>query len=289
MRFGVAVATTGRAPVLNATLPFIRAALRPGDRLVVVGASLEDWPTPEACEGAELLLGPKGSTLQRNVAIDRLIHEVDAIVFFDDDFLPRADWLAKAERLLQSQPDVAAFTGRVIADGICGPGLSLREGTRALGNGQVDAKADPPLEEDVPSYGCNMGFRAAAIGEARFDPRLRLYAWQEDSDFSWHVARKGRRVRDRSLAGVHLGVKLGRVPGRKLGYAQIVNPLYLLRKGSMSLGHALPLMARNLAANLAKAFRPEPWVDRRGRLGGNLAALADLCAGRIEPERVEQL
>jgi hypothetical protein len=289
MRFGVAIATAGRADVLASTLVHIKATLRDGDTLVVVGAAQEDWPAPEARDGIDLLLSPKGSTLQRNAAIDHLTGKVDVIVFFDDDFMPRADWLDQAERLLRAHPDIIAFTGRVVADGISGPGMSPQDGARALEAHIPDTSDEMRLEENIPSYGCNMGFRAEAIGSERFDIRLRLYAWQEDADFSCRVARTGRRVRAGSLLGVHLGVKAGRMPGKRLGYAQIANPVYLMRKGTMRPVEALALMARNVAANLAKSLRPESWVDRRGRLIGNLRAFADLCQGRMDPERVEQL
>lgn len=287
MKFGIAIATTGRPDILSCVLPHVRAALRPGDRLVIVGAAPEDWPCPDQRKGTELLLAPRGSTFQRNAAIEHFKGQVEAIVFFDDDFLPRADWLDEAERLLVSDPRIAAFTGRVIVDGILGPGLSPQDRARLLAAGAKDQVTR--VEDGFPSYGCNMGFRASAIGDKRFDERLRLYAWQEDVDFSARVSAEGRRVRAHALAGVHLGVKTGRVPGRKLGYAQIANPVYLMQKGTMRPGHALPLMARNVAANVAKSLRPEVWADRRGRLFGNLVALMDLCRGRVQPERVEQV
>jgi hypothetical protein len=91
------------------------------------------------------------------------------------------------------------------------------------------------------------------------------------------------------IRGVHLGLKAGRVSGDRLGYSQVVNPIYLIRKGSVPASFALPLMFRNLAANLARSFWPEAWVDRRGRLRGNLLALCHVLTGRIEPEHVLKL
>jgi hypothetical protein len=44
-----------------------------------------------------------------------------------------------------------------------------------------------------------------------------------------------------------------------------------------------------MAKNLARSGWPEPYVDRRGRLRGNLLALRDLAAGRMTPERVLEL
>jgi hypothetical protein len=37
------------------------------------------------------------------------------------------------------------------------------------------------------------------------------------------------------------------------------------------------------------APRPEPYVDRRGRLRGNMLALGDLLRHRMAPERVLEL
>jgi hypothetical protein len=62
-----------------------------------------------------------------------------------------------------------------------------------------------------------------------------------------------------------------------------------MRKGTMRSGHALPLILRNIAANVAKSLKPEPYVDRRGRLAGNMLALIDLCSGRADPERVAKI
>jgi hypothetical protein len=37
------------------------------------------------------------------------------------------------------------------------------------------------------------------------------------------------------------------------------------------------------------SVRPEPFVDRRGRLRGNLLAVLDLVRGRTTPERILEL
>jgi hypothetical protein len=63
----------------------------------------------------------------------------------------------------------------------------------------------------------------------------------------------------------------------------------LYRKGTFALGKAINLMNRNLAANLVKSLSPEPYVDRVGRLSGNLRALTDLALGRLDPERAPLL
>jgi hypothetical protein len=69
----------------------------------------------------------------------------------------------------------------------------------------------------------------------------------------------------------------------------VANAIYLARKGSYPWNRALRSAARNMAMNLARSLAPEPWVDRRGRLRGNLIALADLLRGRMHPMRAAEL
>ena len=120
-----------------------------------------------------------------------------------------------------------------------------------------------------------------------FDERLPLYGWQEDVDLSRRLAPFGTVVRLSAAMGVHLGVKLGRGSGLRLGYSQVANPLYLAAKGEgYPLARAITHIAKNIAMNVARSPWPEPYVDRRGRLRGNALALRDLLRGRMNPERV---
>ena len=128
-----------------------------------------------------------------------------------------------------------------------------------------------------------MAFRRSAVGDLRFDERLVLYGWLEDRDFAARVARGGGRLaRIGGALGVHLGVGAGRMADRRLGYAQIANPIYLLRRGSMSVGDFARRVATDLASNLSKAPRSPA---RRRRLAGNLIAFAEALVGRCAPER----
>jgi GT2 family glycosyltransferase len=139
-------------------------------------------------------------------------------------------------------------------------------------------------------YGCNMAFRCSSIAGLRFDERLVLYGWQEDRDFGGQIwNRGGRVVRINTAVGVHMGVKRGRVSGRKFGYSQVINPLYLVQKKTMPLRDALRHVLRNVSSNLVRSFVPEPWVDRRGRLRGNWIGVCDFVRGRLTPERAEKL
>jgi hypothetical protein len=48
-------------------------------------------------------------------------------------------------------------------------------------------------------------------------------------------------------------------------------------------------MLRNLLANAAKSFWSEPYIDRRGRLRGNMLAAWHLLRGKVEPEYILNL
>jgi hypothetical protein len=116
-----------------------------------------------------------------------------------------------------------------------------------------------------------------------------LYGWQEDVDFTSRLRARGRVVALKSIRGVHLGVKSGRVSGVRFGYSQVANPVYLIRKGSVPLPVGLKLMGKNLLANLARSLWPESYIDRRGRLRGNLLALSHVARGRVEPEYILEI
>jgi GT2 family glycosyltransferase len=150
----------------------------------------------------------------------------------------------------------------------------------------TDRSADWSRIEPFSPYGCNMAFRLSAIGDLRFDERLVLYGWLEDRDFGAALAKRGGRlIKCASARGVHMGVKSGRVAGDRLGYSQVVNPIYMLRKGTMTAGQVAGQLFRNIMSNLVFAVRPEPFIDRRGRLRGNFKGFLDVLRGRLEPER----
>jgi hypothetical protein len=134
-----------------------------------------------------------------------------------------------------------------------------------------------------------MSIRAAAIGSLRFDERLPLYGWQEDIDFTSQLRARGRVVGMNTLCGVHLATKSGRISGVKFGYSQVANAVYLVRKGTVPAGFAYKLMARNIAANMVKSVRPEPYIDRFGRFRGNLLAAGHILMGRVDPEYILKL
>lgn len=290
MRLAVAIATVGRADLLRRTLRHTLHQSRPPDRMLIVGASEADVAgLAQVYPAAEILLTGRGLPRQRNAALDALAGDCDAVVFFDDDFVPSTRFLAQTEALLSAHPDIVVLTGRLLDDGINKAGISLEDAAA-----RVRAHDEAPQQPNsflstTHAYGCNMVLRISAAKHLRFDERLPLYAWQEDRDISARFARYGRVTRATVLTGVHMGAKSGRQSGLRLGYSQIANPLYLVRKKTMPAHRAIALAGKNLLANTVRSLAPEPWVDRPGRLRGNLLALWDALRGRADPERILSL
>lgn len=287
----VVVASLGRPDLINAIIARMRRQTVEPDVLLFSSVSAADLPENFVeNEKVKAVFGQKGLTRQRNAALDYLGDRYDIIMFYDDDFVPSSFSVENAAKFFSTYPEVVGATGYVLADGINTAGIGMEEAERIVA--EHDERNDYPnviLGEGRGLYGCNMAFRSSAIGDTRFDERLRLYAWQEDIDFAAALLPRGKIVWTPSFSGVHLGVKHGRTPGLRLGYSQVVNPLYLAAKGTMSLGYALNLVTRNMLANHFKVFRPEPWVDRKGRAIGNWKGLFDALRGRLTPERIEEL
>lgn len=288
MRIFVAVATIGRPDLVRRTIELLDLQTRRPDGIVVAGASEGDVAGVADVRGRpEVIVARRGLCRQRNAALDHIGDRADVVVFFDDDFVPAAGYLAQVERLFLDMPEVAGITGELVADGIHNIGYSIEEGLARIAEGA--AAIDPAIRPRQALYGCNMAIRMADARGLRFDETLPLYGWQEDIDFTWQLGRRGRLISTGRVTGVHLGTKGGRTSGKRLGYSQVANIVYLRRKGTMQPGLGLRLLRQNLLSNLVRSLRPEAHIDRRGRLLGNMLALRDLMTGRIDPRRVETM
>lgn len=289
MKIAIGIVTAGRRDVLSDTIRFMAKQSRKADEFLICPANdvdldvscLEGFPSP-----VRVLRGRMGASAQRNVLLDAT--SADVIVFFDDDFLPAFDFLLEIERLFTSNPGVVIATGTVLADGAAGPGLSHQEGESLLSKLRNESH-DSSISQTFNGYGCNMAVNLLIgdAGKIRFDERLPRYSWLEDVDFSRQCAVFGEVVVSTALQGVHLGTKkAGRSSGKSLGYSQIANRIYIMRKGNMTRMQALEGNLKNFGANLFRFINPEAWVDRRGRLHGNLLALWDWMTGKVDPEKI---
>jgi glycosyltransferase involved in cell wall biosynthesis len=300
----IGIATTGRAGILRQTLDQLAGLADRPDAIIICIADEadfngQDMPGLPVSIGVEMpvplrvplrvLTAHRGLCNQRNTILDA-VSDNTVVLFLDDDFLLSEGYISTLRRTFEADPEIAMTTGTVLADGILGAGFDHEYGRKILAAPAANAQSALPTPIQN-GYGCNMAVRAAVARQngVRFDTNLPSYGWLEDVDFSRHLAAYGRIVKHPNMTGVHLGTKTGRSRGVPLGYSQIANPIYMVRKGTLSRKRAARLMLRNLAANTAKVLRPEPWVDRRGRLRGNALALRDLIIGRICPKRILDL
>lgn len=289
-RVAVILASTGRPESLAKAVEYFRLQSLAPSRIILSVVSPADLPPDESMAGVEALTGPKGLPAQRNTGLRHLAGKADVIAFFDDDYIPSRFCIEQIARFFQAHPQVAGANGHLIDDGINSAGIAVAAAERLIAD--YDAMHVSQLGVLRPLaglYGCNMAYRSTATQDIWFDERLKLYGWQEDIDFAAQVAQRGQIVKTNAFAGVHLGVKGGRTSGVRLGYSQIVNPIYLNRKGTMGTGFAARILLRNVIANHVRILRPEPWVDRMGRARGNWLGLMDVMRGRLTPERIEAL
>ncbi|MFK8252348.1 glycosyltransferase family 2 protein [Ancylobacter terrae] len=288
MRIAAGIATTGRRDVLTETVRELSRQTRVPDKVFICAVKPEDVDAAALSTlgiPVDIHLGRPGSSAQRNDIIDRT-GDFDLIAFFDDDFFPQRDFLALTEAIFDADPRIVMLTGNVLVDGARGAGVEIEDARR------INAAATPEASlvvSDVPgAYGCNMVLRrqASVANGLRFDEDMPLYGWMEDFELSRRLSAHGRIVRSEATRGVHLAIKRGRTSGLRYGYSQVANPVYIYRKGLIPISMVISHAVKNTLVNLVRSVRPEPYIDRRGRLRGNLRAIADLLRGRLHPKMI---
>ncbi|KPH08661.1 glycosyltransferase [Rhizobium acidisoli] len=285
LRIALGIASAGRPSILRETIDYLTGLPDQAERLIVCVPVVEDAAGLADRRDVDVIVGSRGLTAQRNRIIQAAAADTDVLIFLDDDFIPAATFLSRMAAVFAAKPDVAIATGEVLADGVLDGGLSMAKALEVLHTAGEGAEH---VADVYNAYGCNMAVRLAPVVEhaLAFDEQLPLYGWLEDVDFSRSIARHGRSVYVEGARGVHLGVRSGRQPGRRLGYSQVANPVYLIRKGTMSKGRAIAQIGRNILANMSGALLKDRLIDRWGRLNGNLLALSDLLVGRASPSRI---
>lgn len=294
MYISVVVISKGRPAILDGTLASIARQTRRPDELLVVVTSPEDVGAAVlARRDLQVLFSSPGITKQRNMALAELSLDSEAVVFLDDDVELAEDYLRRIEGFLVCHPDVVGLSGTPVLDR-AEEGLLPREKARAILRGETPT---PPLRPVAGLYGCNMVARTAAAKATGFDERLALYAYLEDKDFGARLARHGQTVRYSGGKLIHLSTPTGRISEARLGFAQVMNPVYLyLAKRAIPLPELLRLLAFSVGANLLSLLGLDRRVrathlaaDRRRRLSGNAAALRLLLRAQVRPEAVRDI
>ncbi len=288
LKLAIGIATSGRPAILAETLRDLAYQTRPADQVFITYGKAEDVADlPARFPSYVFSLNQGGLCEKRNLIMDAAA-DFDLLFFMDDDFYLDPGYLRVTEEAFLRDEQIVATTGVVLADGDKGQGLTDEEARQALRQATSAQLSERTPSPSFNTYGCNMAFRLATVREyrLRFDERMPGYGWYEDIDFSRRLAGHGSLVRVHHALGVHLGAKVGRPSGIKLGYSQVANPIYLARKGSFPWGNTVRSAGRHLLINLMRSIAPESYIDRRGRLQGNLLAVLDLLRGRLDPERI---
>jgi GT2 family glycosyltransferase len=315
-KLAVIIPSAGRPHILHDTvLSLNRQTVKPVQIIVSV-PTLSDV-LPETTSLGEIVCGERGASTQRNRGINMLGIDVDLVTFLDDDIELRDDYLAKMIVAFESDPSLLIAGGCEIADG----GIARPSTDAPLGISREDAqrmlKADESCRSSPTSYltrttrdkwdycirmvsgmrwlpwwlvpANNMTMRRCVLEHVRFDTRLPLYSFMEDYDFCLAGAQLGRVARVINCRMVHLGASGGHVSPRRLGFAQVMNPIYIWnkRRKQYPAGAMLIFVARILAGNIVKfVLNPR---ERWERLQGNLVALSMIARGELRPERMIEL
>ena len=292
-RTAVIISTRGRPSIVNALVKQLEEqTLRPDHIFVVATCAGDIVELDRKNERLTVTIGRQGSTFQRNDGLKLAGSRFSHIVFFDDDFVPSRFWLERMTAIFNARPDIAGITGDVLADGTRTAGIDREDARKMVELKDIDGPYSRTLNDSFAygsNVGCNMAYRYSKMHDITFDENLPLYAWHEDSDFRGQVEKRGQFVRADALWGVHLGHKTGRGSGVTLGYSQIANAFYLARKGTVPARFLAKIAIKNILINTLRSLRPEPFVDRRGRMRGNFKALADFVHGRLTPDRILKL
>ena len=290
MFHSVIIPSIGRPAVLAATVASLRRQTAPPDE-VILSVTGEADLTPETarCPGVAVVVGPRGSSVQRNRAIDRVSPAADVVTFLDDDVELAPEHMEWVRRLFAERDDIAVAWGHMIADGVKHGGIERDQARALLAAHTAGGGFSAAREGGYGALGGNMHARRVVLEQVRFDERLALYGWLEDRDVAARCARFGKVGQYDRAVFVHLGVSSGRVSGGRYGFAQVMNPVYLWQKGSLPARDAGLLCVKAIGRNALGTALRERRIDRRGRLRGNLAALALLLRRRVAPEYVAHI
>jgi GT2 family glycosyltransferase len=257
--------------------------------LLCIASPADCLPETASLPSVRVITGPRGSTLQRNCILDALRNDCDIVAFLDDDLELDPHYLENAIQFMSNHPDVVAFSGEAVADG-----AETGEIHRDIAITLIAENPPAPeikVQERNGLWGCSF-VRANVARTVRFDQRMSLYALFEDLDFGERCKQHGRVVSVSCCRLVHLAVTSGRVSARRMGYAQITNPLYLLHKRSVPGKCLFRLLANVILANLAGLVIHHKGKGRRqrlGQLGGNIIAVLDYLRYGAQPERVARI
>jgi len=288
-RIAVVIASSGRPDILRETLASLSRQSRPADEIILSVPAESDFPFPTELP-VRRVFSPTGASIQRNRGIDALAGEPLFVAFVDDDMVFHADYLREMEQLFERTPHLALAMGHLLANGNVTAGEAEQLVQTPPDQGANSGKYYPSSATWGSVYGCNICVRFSLLATERFDERLPLYSVMEDVDFGTRARRHGEVGYFFGSMAVHLRAPGGRVNHRMLGFAEVMNPIYLARKGTVPRGHAIwQFMLKRPLRNLLLTLHPRQGGKRRQQFAGNAYALWNIVRGRLDPERMLDL
>jgi GT2 family glycosyltransferase len=291
----VVIASKGRPGFVSETIENLRRQTLKPKEIIIVVPSIEDLPTKQLGDDVRCIVGPLGTSLQRNKGIAALSNTVTYVGFFDDDVELKADYLEQAVAFMNVNVAIMGISGHLLASG----GISRQEAKRLIAGYQPGENSRGMFFSQGKHhilFGCNMIIRRAALNYERFDENLPLYSYGEDYDLSIRLERYGLIGRFHGCIGVHLETPGGRVREVLRGYSFVANNWYFLKKGVM---HQPPLIAwtrfwlicfgKSTLTSLSNLLKGDRSLDWSGRLKGQLLALKDIFLGCCHPGRIKEM
>jgi GT2 family glycosyltransferase len=291
MWISVVIASLNRREILHETLLSIARQSRPADEIIISVVDPErdlKTETPRV-QGVRIVIGPLGSSFQRNTGIASVHPGCDLISFLDDDVELHPNYMRNGCEFMGQHPEIMAISdGGMIANGTPTGELSRSEAIRLVESSQEDSSGRYRLRKGL--YGCDMIVRRSVAEQVQFDTRLKYYALFEDLDFGFRCSRLGLLAGFTGCQIVHLATRASKFSDRRNGYALVMNGFYLWRKGSQSALSFLRTTSKGIIANICGMIvirRGISRAQRRGNLWGNILGFRDIIIHGAQPERIE--
>lgn len=283
----IVICSVNRPELLHESVLSLLEQTIPCRILITVPGEKHVSPKTRALPGVEIILSAApGSCAQRNAALRHVDPACAVIFFFDDDVEVEEHYVEEMLRAFEQHPSIMVASGVNLGLG-SPPGTLTRAAARDLIRFRPSAHCAMPCT--VPARaarGCMMCFRASLLGKAHFDERLPLYGYLEDLDFTLQCSGYGEIAIIPNCLMVHIETAQGRMGSRRRGYSEVVNPLYILSKGTG--GEVARLFGGAVKRSVKNLLRCHT-RDGRKQFSGNLLGWARVAAGKIEPEYVLQI
>lgn len=186
----IVICSRDRAAFLAGALAAIDAVRRADDEVVFVDSASTDPAVRDVTASFPHFTAVRcdrpGLALARNVGVAASTAPV--VAFTDDDCRPEAGWTDVLNEVFDAEPRLGFVTGRVEADRLVGPKISVGGGEDPL---TFEYGADP----SKLGHGANFAVRREALDAVGgFDEALGVgarFAGAEDHDAFWRILRAG--------------------------------------------------------------------------------------------------